>query len=89
MLTLKILKAAVSGWQRKFACCEERFEPKFGLEPRFEALPQFGKSPKSSCGVRAKALTPLSLHLIFSANLRLVPFSALKAKPKTNLNTCS
>jgi len=35
-----------------------------GLAPRFEAFPKTGKSPKSSCGVRAKALTPPALLTI-------------------------
>ncbi len=29
-----------------------------GLKSRFEALPKFGKSPKSPRGVMAKAITP-------------------------------
>ncbi len=44
-----------------FTCCVDRFEPKSGLEPRFEALPKTGKSPNTPSGVRAKALTPLPL----------------------------
>ena len=36
----------------------DRLEPKYGLDPRFEALPKPGKSPKSPRGVRTKALTP-------------------------------
>jgi len=35
-----------------------RTEPSQGLVSRFEALPQTGKSPKSPCGVMAKAITP-------------------------------
>ena len=42
-----------------------------GLTPRFEALPQFGKSPKSPCGVSAKALTPHPLHDYITVGLRL------------------
>jgi len=45
----------------------DRSEPECGLEPRLEALPQFGKSPSSSRGVRAKALTPPALRTPFLA----------------------
>jgi len=41
----------------------DRPEPKYGLRPRFEALPKNGKSPNTPGGVRAKALTPLSQQL--------------------------
>ncbi len=37
----------------------DRSEPQCGLEPRFEAFPQTGKSPNSPGGVMAKAITPL------------------------------
>ncbi len=40
----------------------DRCEPKCGLAPRLEALPQFGKSPSSSRGVRDKSLTPPPLR---------------------------
>ena len=40
---------------RIYTCYADRFEPKNGLEPRFEALPKTGKSPG---GVTAKAVTP-------------------------------
>ena len=43
---------------RIFTCYADRLEPKFGLDPRFEALPQTGKSPNSPGGVMAKAITP-------------------------------
>ncbi len=49
----------VSPGLRTLTCYAERSEPQFGLEPRFEALPQFGKSPNTSGGVMAKAITPL------------------------------
>ncbi len=42
-----------------------------GLEPRFEALPQTGKSPKSPCGVSAKALTPPPQRTKITDDLRL------------------
>jgi len=35
-----------------------------GLAPRFETLPQFGKSPNSPCGVTAKAVTPPPQRMI-------------------------
>jgi len=44
---------------RIYACYADRPEPQFGLGPRFEALPKFGKSPNSPGGVTAKAVTPL------------------------------
>ncbi len=43
---------------RIFACYADRPEPQLGLEPRFEGLPQTGKSPNTPGGVRAEALTP-------------------------------
>ena len=46
-----------------FPCCAERSEPKSGLEPRFEALTQFVKSPNTPGGVMAKAITPLPLRV--------------------------
>jgi len=69
-----------------FACCETGASQ--GLAPRFWAL-QKPQISKYVSGVRANALTPLSLHVIFSANLRLVPFSALKSKSKTLLHLYS
>jgi len=45
---------------RIYACYADRPEPQFGLGPRFEALPKFGKAPNSPGGVTAKAVTPLS-----------------------------
>ena len=36
----------------------DRSEPKCGLDPRLEALPKTGKSPSSSRGVTAEAVTP-------------------------------
>ena len=42
----------------KFYRYGDRFEPECGLEPRLEALPQFGQSPSSPRGVMAKAITP-------------------------------
>ena len=41
-----------------FTLYADRPEPKYGLEFRFEALPQFGKSPNTPGGVMAKAITP-------------------------------
>ena len=42
----------------KFYRYGDRFEPKCGLEPKLEALPQFDQSPSSPRGVMAKAITP-------------------------------
>ncbi len=50
----------VSPGLRTLTCYADRIEPQYGLEPRFEALPQFGKSPNTPGGVMAKAITPLS-----------------------------
>jgi len=44
---------------RILTCSADRPEPKSGLEPRFEALPQNGKSPNTPGGVMAEAITPL------------------------------
>ncbi len=37
-----------------FTSCAERSEPKYGLEPRFEALTQFVKSPNTPGGIRTE-----------------------------------
>ena len=50
----------------------DRSKPKCGLEPRFEALPQFGKSPNSSRGVMAKAITPPPQQDYITDNLRMI-----------------
>ncbi len=51
--------------------CGDRSEPEYGLEPRLEALPWFGKSPSSSRGVMAEAITPPPLLDYITDNLRL------------------
>ena len=51
-------KGCPSPGMRILTCYADRPEPKSGLEPRFEALPQTGKSPNTPGGVIAKAITP-------------------------------
>ena len=50
----------------------DRSEPQYGLEPRFEALPKFGKSPNSPGGVMAKAITPHPQRVQCSNPFRLI-----------------
>ncbi len=50
----------------------DRSEPKYGLEPRFEALTQFVKSPNSSRGVMIKAITPPPQQDYITDNLRMI-----------------
>ena len=45
---------------RAFICYADRPEPKFGLEPRFEALPKTGKSPNTPGNIMADAIMLLS-----------------------------
>ena len=55
---------------RIYTCYADRPEPKNGLEPRFEALPQTGKSPNTPGGVTAKAVTPhpQRVYILSSSN---------------------
>ncbi len=55
---LYINKCCPSPGIRIFTCYADRFEPQYGLESRFEALPKPGKSPNTPGGVTAKAVTP-------------------------------
>jgi len=48
-----------------------RTGPSQGLVPRFEALPQTGKSPNTPGGVMAKAITPHLQPVNISQSFRL------------------